>query len=744
MGRIIQIENGKTTVYVNGQDIGALTASTDTYYVGVDLNSGSYEKLNPDGTIINLEAGSVANTTYSDIVSMIGSNSLVPGTYYNITDFETVYDQPDYFIDGQSKSIVTTKTATNEPLIVLATSTSSISKQAFQVNTENKIQYDITFSSTEVNGSPAKGRISELIDGNNNRSDYDHVNVEFKRYLNYVRDTQLTGTITDYDCTTGLVVGLGTLFLSEVSPGDILLMDTYANLGYNVGVKVVSISDDTNLYVYVDANYSGTILTLSSYNFYKAGPLGYTSHREIYVAQSDVSDYLEYNTFIDPSLSINNYIGDFAVFKTTEGWPFLLSNNVLDTYCYSNIIGDNSFNNTVGSYFTNNTIGTYFYGNVIGSIFSNNNVGDDFTDNTIGTYFQFNNVDNFFNTNIIDNGFTGNKVGTNCQSNTFGLEFGVGPQKTEGNILGNNLAGNTFGDKAYGNTFGANFVSNTFDDNLISNQIGDFCFNNTVGSDFTNNKIGDFCYNNTIGTNFENNVIGNYFGNSGGSITNTISNYFRYNKIGNYFGNDTNFPTVSGGIGADGGNTINNYFQFNEIGDNFIYNITDLNFNYNKIGNDFWINIFGQNNTNNVIGDLFVGNVGFAGFPNPIGNGFISNQIGNYTPYNKISTNFAYNKIGDFFGNAGIGTENTIKTNFRNNIINNYFGDSGTHTSGGNVVSDNFRLNTVETNTLYGVDFSVSTHVYADYNCTILKASSATNVLSFVSGTTLTIDNVNA
>jgi hypothetical protein len=45
-----------------------------------------------------------------------------------------------------------------------------------------KIQYDWTYNTTFVNGSPAKGRISERIDENNNRTDYDHREIKFIRY----------------------------------------------------------------------------------------------------------------------------------------------------------------------------------------------------------------------------------------------------------------------------------------------------------------------------------------------------------------------------------------------------------------------------------------------------------------------------------------------------------------------------------------------------------------------------------
>ena len=69
MGNIIQIDNGIRTIYVNGQDISSLSAETNTYYIGVDLNSGSYEKKNPNGTIVNLETSNLPNSIAVDSIS---------------------------------------------------------------------------------------------------------------------------------------------------------------------------------------------------------------------------------------------------------------------------------------------------------------------------------------------------------------------------------------------------------------------------------------------------------------------------------------------------------------------------------------------------------------------------------------------------------------------------------------------------------------------------------------------------
>ena len=271
--------------------------------------------------------------------------------------------------------------------------------------------------------------------------------------------------------------------------------------------------------------------------------------------------------------------------------------------------------------------------------------------------------------------FAYNKIGNNFYNNTIGSDFGFGLGDAYGNIINDNFENNTIGQFAYNNVIGNEFKNNTIGDNFKDN---------TIKNHFQGNEIYD---------GFESNEIGNYFGNIGGNIRNTIFNDFKFNKIGNYFGNNTNYPTDGSTSGDDGGNIINDNFKYNIIGNNIIFNAIDLNFTNNKIGNDFWFNVFGLNTSDNTIGNLFVSNSGVGGFPTAIGDNFISNNLGNYSAFNEMDSDFRYNKIGDFFGNAGSGTQNVISVGFINNNIGNNFGDDGSQTDGGNYILANFAYN---------------------------------------------------
>jgi hypothetical protein len=166
--------------------------------------------------------------------------------------------------------------------------------------------------------------------------------------------------------------------------------------------------------------------------------------------------------------------------------------------------------------------------------------------------------------------------------------------------------------------------------------------------------------------------------------------------------------------------------------------LIDLNFTNNKIGNDFWFNVFDPNTSDNVIGNLFVGNI--------ISSNFISNSLGNYSPFNEIDTNFQYNKIGDFFGNAGLGTQNIISNGFTNNNIGNYFGNDGTQTAGGNMITSAFTKNEILSTKVFNYDFTSATYVYdASMTKIIFDRQGGTPRLSFYDSTdVLTIVDITA
>ena len=130
----------------------------------------------------------IVDLTHSQLQSLIGSNGLIRGILYNITDYATMYYQPDYDSGGNLKSSCVFKTETIETLIVEAISTNTLSDIAYSpLFPKDKIKYDATITSAFNYGGALpthaiKGRIIERIDEWGNRTDYDHRTVKFIRY----------------------------------------------------------------------------------------------------------------------------------------------------------------------------------------------------------------------------------------------------------------------------------------------------------------------------------------------------------------------------------------------------------------------------------------------------------------------------------------------------------------------------------------------------------------------------------
>jgi hypothetical protein len=126
--------------------------------------------------------GGITDITYAALKNLKDTSAMAKG-YYRITDFTTIYDQPDFDTGGMMKYSVVVKTSAVEPLIVFAVSASELAAEAYSENFPmDKIKYDINYTATEIMAAPAKGRIIERIDDKNNRTDYDHRTVLFLRY----------------------------------------------------------------------------------------------------------------------------------------------------------------------------------------------------------------------------------------------------------------------------------------------------------------------------------------------------------------------------------------------------------------------------------------------------------------------------------------------------------------------------------------------------------------------------------
>jgi hypothetical protein len=789
MGRIIQQNNGKTTVYITGENINNIPVSTNTYYLGVDLTTGLYEKLNPSGAIINLESsgggsftggtvngatnftnGLSANTfsattylnlpgdsvevTYSELVDKITGETLSTGSYYIITDFQTCYDQPDFDYNGGPIISGNYKQGPVEPIIVFATSANTISSIAYQSAYPNDtIKYDWSWDMTEVTNGAAFGRITERVDEFNNRTDYDHRNILFKRYRLFTQREGLRINGTIQLLGDGTVNGTDTTF-TGLTVGDVIYIPSTNPSFY----EILSISGDTLMSVSGDTIGSvglGTVIykTIEETN----DSNGYFSFKRTNVK---TDDFIEYTTFGDATsndYAKNNYIGNYANnYTNIDSGTFILANNVFlegqyesnkfGDYCYNNTFGTDNQNNVWGDWCYENVsvndiddciIGHYFNRNLINANLTSNHIGNDFNNNRLlnenGTDFEDNIIGNGFSDNLIYSGFYKNKILDNFNNNVIGDFGNLDNFEFYRNYIRNNFNNNIIRQDFQNNQIGTNYQQNTINGDSQGNTILNGFNNNTIGSYFSVNDIGDDFNNNTVNDSFNENTTKYSFYN------NVISNQFNTNDIGtNFYNNnpsnldlfgwndlstvstrtyDTFYNSLNGDFGKILGKELvmevtstSQYFkikftQWSTNDNGFQYTREEIDSSGNTLGPVITFTLVnGGTDVDYIVpGDVEITRSG----TDPIYNSFAEPGWGSSvspsgTSWNSIYTepnnglNFAYNKIGN---------------EFQNNTIGNDFGFGGSQNQG-NVINEAFQFNTIGGfmyNNVIGNDFTNNT-----------------------------------
>jgi len=337
-----------------------LPISTDTFINVTDIN-GKFGKVGK--TSFAKSIGIPINTidvTYTQLYDLYSNSQLVPLQYYKITDFQTIYDQPDFNSDGTPKTTVETKSGAQEHLLLMATSPNTFAENVFSEEYPNdKIKYDITFTSTEVMNAPAKGRISERIDDNFNRADYDFRAVLFKRY----ESSTGSGIYSEWKDN-----GESSQEFLTFSGGASL----YNNIGnyYSVRGFLGDAFDLPNIVfqnIALGNNLSNANRNMTFLNICSAFETG-----------QDVQDV---TVFLGAVGGFSyNYLGGFA-----NGVRFLgdARNNWFGEACTNVVIGDSCDYNSIWDKLTNFTSGAGFKRNIQYGDWSNSTVGNNFTDGVI-------------------------------------------------------------------------------------------------------------------------------------------------------------------------------------------------------------------------------------------------------------------------------------------------------------------------------------------------------------------------
>lgn len=482
--------------------------------------------------------GGVVEINYTNLKALYDAGTLTSGQLYLITDYRTIYKQPDTsIIMGKASADGGVNPSQIYQLLVLATSTSTIANEAFVTNILNddgtvytnyvpecqqwKVWYQIENSSLySWATSEGKGVIYRLIDHKGNDLPYDFYNIRFRLYApaastyqqwisdnasTYAQYTIVKGDTTDtinqlYVRIRNKNTNAPSAIVSSAVNDWKLMLDTTSHyipqagiVTYYDGSAKATISADTTTY----ADY----LTFNS-----------TAYENVIEATYDDDTHKLYtNVFM--AEAYNNHFGagmrDNVFYSTTH-------ENQISINYKSNYITSDFYQNTIGINCSSNTIlTTAFYGNTIGNKFMRNSLGfkKTISNSQINYDIRYNQIGNNCNCNAILHEFAGNAISNSFASNYIDITFKYNQVANNyyQNSVGNNFQYNTIGSDFHNNTIGCNFVNNTIANDFYSNKIGNDMKRNTVGNRCISNTIGDYCKMNNIESSFKYSNLGNSF-----------------------------------------------------------------------------------------------------------------------------------------------------------------------------------------------------------------------------------------
>ena len=494
----------------------------DIYIEGV----GGYDGTNPDTSYdLATYLPNMVNITYDELVALRNNSKLVPGQQYRITDYVTTTIQENTQSAGHQFDIIVT--ADNEnTLNEVARACMHDGDNYFSEAGANLAAWQIWYSldndaerfawADTANG---KGVIYRMIDEWNNDCPYDFKNIIYVEKMGFkytqwggehrfIRNSALDKVIDDiqyYGYSSETIP-------SAWSEGKCWVTDAIVTSGsqlYNADGSAIS--------------YGGSMSNI-------------------------VAEDVEYYTFRDDgkdaSLSKETYSN--IVNKRVINGQYLLNKNIFGVGCYSNKLGNNSFNNTFGNNcYENNLLGGFIEERGSIRYCANNSFGNGCKQNVFG-YVAF-----------------GNTFGDNCCSNTFG-------NNCHNNHFGNDCCYNSFGNDCRYNSLDYSCQYNSLGNDCQLNNFGELCSNNNLENSCDSNILLSRCYYNSFG----NYCYSNSFGND--CYSNTFGNDCEYNSFGNYckynsFGNDCEYNSFR--ASGDDTSSLKSYCYYNHFDDGCSYNV---------------------------------------------------------------------------------------------------------------------------------------------------------------------------
>ena len=683
---------------LTGKTIGQLTYlqyPTNDTLIPVELSGDTFH--------IAFSAVNYTELTYSDLVTGANLGELSPGHYYLMTDYQTCYDQPNFDYNGNPITTGNYKTGTTEPLLLLATDTDKFSPTVYSLQyPKDKITYDITWNTTEVTSNPAKGRITERIDEYNNRTDYDHRTILFRRYKSYFQNGSINGRIIEMN--NGVVTGLNTDFTIDfVSGNTILILSQFPQI-----YEVISVESSTGMTVagFNYQNFSDPIgfecermnpsglepVYGSLYYFNDVGVNDiddggndmYDGGNKIYTNLFSIIPYT-HTQMTDPPINIGNQVtfGDFTYDGTVQsGDTYFNSGSTYFTNCYPGLFVMSAYDINITDFEIDGNLGSDGDGQADTYDYTLTFSGTDYSvyckrvwgaqDPSVNHIYIVNTIDGNITHNIDfttedDLDTISNITGaTQIHYLLFALAGGDKASDTQiQNVVNSYLSFINPSDITTTlSNLNSNFTGIT--SNLPANQSGYKSLN--VKQTNLTGDTENFLEYLTFGEPSEN-IINNYIGNYANTYGWDNNTFILSNNV--FYGNLAYANNTFGHSCFN--NTFDDDCSNNIIGNFFFNNTTDDDFDNNLIGNFFYNNYITSNLQRNIIGDDFNNNTIITGSfnDNHIGNQFFNNVI--------VNGDFGDNEIGNNFNNNIIGSQfsrNRIGNNFNNNRTYSSFNDN--------------------------------------------------------------------
>ena len=166
------------------------TTSTSSLKITNGAIDGYVLKSDGDGNTSWQDGSFQEEVTHSELTTLISGSLLIIGKSYLITDYKTIYIQPDW--SGISTSVSVSgsliKEGLTEPLVVTAISTNQLSPIVISTTFPTDVIYYSPSVETLYTGYDTKGKIVRRVDFAGNDIPFDFRNVKFKVYPDLVYD----------------------------------------------------------------------------------------------------------------------------------------------------------------------------------------------------------------------------------------------------------------------------------------------------------------------------------------------------------------------------------------------------------------------------------------------------------------------------------------------------------------------------------------------------------------------------